>query len=34
MQRYKSPIELQLMRSIKATLDPHGLFNPGKLLPQ
>ena len=33
MQRYKSPIELQLMRSIKATLDPHGLFNPGKLLP-
>ena len=33
MQRYKSPIELQLMRSIKATLDPYGLFNPGKLLP-
>jgi FAD/FMN-containing dehydrogenase len=34
MQQYKSPVELQLMRSIKATLDPHGLFNPGKLLPQ
>jgi FAD/FMN-containing dehydrogenase len=34
MQQYKSPIELQLMHSIKATLDPHGLFNPGKLLPR
>jgi FAD/FMN-containing dehydrogenase len=22
------------MHSIKATLDPHGLFNPGKLLPR
>ena len=33
MQRYKSPIELAVMRAIKVTLDPQGLFNPGKLLP-
>jgi FAD/FMN-containing dehydrogenase len=29
---YKSPVELELMRSIKRTLDPHGLMNPGKVL--
>jgi len=29
---YKSAIELQLMRDIKRTLDPHGLMNPGKVL--
>ncbi len=33
MQQYKSPVELKLMRAIKATLDPQGLFNPGKVLP-
>ena len=31
--RYKSPLELQLMRRIKQALDPHGLMNPGKVLP-
>jgi len=30
--RYKSPLEMQLMRSIKQALDPHGLMNPGKIL--
>jgi len=31
-QRYKDPLELELMRSLKQTLDPTGLMNPGKLL--
>jgi len=30
--RYKSAIEIELMRSIKRTLDPHGIMNPGKVL--
>jgi FAD/FMN-containing dehydrogenase len=32
IRRYKSALELDLMRSIKRTLDPHGLMNPGKVL--
>jgi len=30
--RYKSPVEIQLMRSIKQALDPHNLMNPGKII--
>jgi FAD/FMN-containing dehydrogenase len=29
---YKSALELELMRDIKRTLDPHGLMNPGKVV--
>lgn len=31
--RYKSPVELKLMRTLKAALDPLNLMNPGKVLP-
>lgn len=30
--RYKSPVEIELMRAIKRTLDPQGLMNPSKVL--
>ncbi|WP_293778063.1 FAD-binding oxidoreductase [uncultured Oxalicibacterium sp.] len=30
--RYKSPVEMQLMRSIKQALDPLNIMNPGKVL--
>jgi FAD/FMN-containing dehydrogenase len=30
--RYKSPVEMALMRSLKEALDPQGLMNPGKVL--
>ncbi|WP_158903887.1 FAD-binding oxidoreductase [Burkholderia sp. L27(2015)] len=32
--RYKSPVEIALMRSIKTALDPENRMNPGKVLPQ
>ena len=30
--RHKSPVEMELMRSLKQALDPAGLMNPGKVL--
>ncbi len=32
MARRKSPVEIDLMRQLKRTFDPHGILNPGKVV--
>jgi FAD/FMN-containing dehydrogenase len=32
LARYKNPVALEVMHSIKRTLDPNGIMNPGKVL--
>ena len=33
LTHYRSPVEIGLMRSVKAALDPRNLMNPGKVIP-
>jgi FAD/FMN-containing dehydrogenase len=32
LEKHKSPVALDMMRSIKRALDPHNLMNPGRVI--